>query len=80
MSDIWCRKHTMPDGTVVYGCAAREARIKAKGGVEKLLKDVAAQAAMNAANSAFQLGMRTAHSAPANGNAKPTVRRLRRSA
>ncbi|MGT2457715.1 hypothetical protein ACU4GI_32965 [Cupriavidus basilensis] len=68
----------MPDGSEIFGAAAREARLKAAGGVEKLLRRVARNAADNAAQQAFALGQRTTTAAPANETVAPTVRRLRR--
>ncbi|MGM3274335.1 hypothetical protein [Ralstonia sp. 24A2] len=66
----------MPDGTVISGGAAREARLKAAGGVQRLLKKVANEAVANAVNNAFMLGMRAASAAPANDNVVP-MRRAR---
>ena len=38
--DPWCAKLIMKDGTQISGGAAREARLKAAGGVEAVLRDM----------------------------------------
>jgi hypothetical protein len=38
-TDPWCSQITLDDGTKVSGGAAREMRIKAVGGIDKLLRD-----------------------------------------
>ena len=40
MKDRWCEKLTLPNGTVVSGAAAREARIAAAGGMEAVLTEM----------------------------------------
>ncbi|TWG87945.1 hypothetical protein L602_001500000780 [Cupriavidus gilardii J11] len=71
MKDSWCSKYEMPDGTVVSGGAAREARFKAAGGAEAHLRRIVNEAVQQA----FQVGVRTASAVPANDK---IVRRLRR--
>lgn len=74
MKDRWCSKYQMPDGTKISGAAAREARLKAAGGVENILSQIVS----GAVNNAFALGRRTAAAAPANDNVVRIVRRSRR--
>jgi|GEM_PF-4743198 len=38
--DPWCAKLIMEDGRQIAGGAAREARLKAAGGVETVLRDM----------------------------------------
>ena len=78
MQDSWCSKYVMPDGKVISGAPAREARLKAAGGVEKLLRRVARDAADNAVEQAFSLGQRTPAAAPANDSVVRILRRSRR--
>jgi hypothetical protein len=44
VSDPYCAQLTLPDGRKIAGGPAREARLKAVGGVDQLLRDTLARA------------------------------------
>lgn len=77
MKDNWCRTYVMPDGTRVSGSAAREARIKAAGGMDNICREIGKDAGEFAARKSFDMAMRLAHAAPANDNVV-SIRRVRR--
>lgn len=37
--DSWCSPLELPNGRVISGCAAREARIAARGGMDRICSD-----------------------------------------
>lgn len=56
MSDSWCSPLKDSNGNMLYGGAARNARIARSGGMDAILIDVAMEAANNAfkkSNAAF---------------------------
>lgn len=48
MADSWCNPIRSKHGTVVSGGAARNVRIAASGGMDKIIVDVAKEAASSA--------------------------------
>lgn len=48
MSDSWCKQVLSKNGTLVSGGAARNVRIAASGGMDKIVDDVAREAAVAA--------------------------------
>lgn len=58
MIDRWCKKVRAQTGTVVSGGAARNVRIANAGGMEKILHDVAVDAATSALIRAENLSRR----------------------
>ncbi len=52
MSDSWCKPVLSKNGTVVSGGAARNVRIAASGGMDKIVEEVAREAATAAIDRA----------------------------
>ncbi len=52
MSDSWCKPVLSKNGTVVSGGAARNVRIAASGGMDKIVEEVAREAATAAIDCA----------------------------
>ncbi|QMT41150.1 hypothetical protein [Neisseria shayeganii] len=55
MKDKWCQKITLSDGRTVSGAAARNVLISKYGGMDKILHDVAINAATEALNKAGEI-------------------------
>lgn len=52
MSDSWCKPVLSKNGTLVSGGAARNVRIAASGGMDKIVEEVAREAATAAIDRA----------------------------
>lgn len=60
MADSWCKPIKSKHGNFVSGGAARSVRIAASGGMDKIIEDVAKEAAASALDRADR-AVRTGH-------------------